>query len=184
LEKKVEVNSPPKVELLNNSSSGCTGSSSAGASSSSSRQSVSEAVTDLVNYIGECENNMALEFIEIGEYEKAIIHLKLASNHHHPGGIFNLGVCYEQGLGVKKSLKRAMQCYHVASGLGHPTAIFNLGVFYAQGLGGLKKDKKAAAKCINTAAKLGQVDAISFLNSSTFDDDNEISFANEIQVKN
>lgn len=153
---KANVNDS-NINLLSNSSS---------TTSSSSRQSVSEAVSDLINYIGECENNMALEYIHVGNYRKAITHLKLASNHHHPAGIFNLGVCFEKGLGVRKSFRRAMECYQVASGLGHSTAMFNLGVFYAQGLGGLKQDRNAAAKCITTAAKLGQPDAVSFLNTS------------------
>ncbi|XP_055377807.1 uncharacterized protein LOC129609722 [Condylostylus longicornis] len=176
--KKANADSP-KLDLLNNSS----GDSGSTASSSSSRQSVSEAVNDLIDYIGDCENNMALEYIHIGDYKKAVTHLKLASNHHHPGGIFNLGVCYEKGLGVKKSLRRAMECYQVASGLGHPTAIFNLGVFYAQGLGGLKQDRNAAEKCITTAAKLGQPEAINFLNSIERENLNQASMVNKIQLK-
>ena len=45
----------------------------------------------------------------------------------------NFGVVYEQGDGVAKDMKKALQYYTIAAEEGHPNANCNLGVMYTQG---------------------------------------------------
>uniref|UniRef100_A0A0K8TS30 Putative extracellular protein sel-1 n=1 Tax=Tabanus bromius TaxID=304241 RepID=A0A0K8TS30_TABBR len=123
------------------------------------KQTVAESVADLVQFLGDTEFQLATQNLAAGHYRSAVKHLKAASSHRHPGATFNLGLCYERGLGVTKNLENAMECYQLASSMGHSKAIYNLGVYYARGLGGLEKDKNAAKKCFITAAKLGQTEA-------------------------
>lgn len=132
----------------------------------------------MVKFLGETEFKLGLQNISAGRYRTAVSHLKLASRHHHVGATFNLGLCYEQGLGVSKNLRRAMECYQYASSMGHPKAMYNLGVYYAQGLGGLKKDYETARHCFIAAAKLGQNEAKKVLGWSFEEEDHKSSINN------
>ena len=49
--------------------------------------------------------------------------------------MFNLAVCYGQGLGVKKNWQRAVWWYKRAAKLGHVPSQIDLGVCYDQGFG-------------------------------------------------
>lgn len=89
----------------------------------------------------------------------AVSHFKLAHGHRHAGATFNLGLCYECGVGVEKDLRKAMRYYRDASALGHAKAMYNLGIFYAQGRGGLRRNRSAARECFVAAATLGSLDA-------------------------
>lgn len=123
------------------------------------KHAIENAVHNLCSTIGEIEFQFGTQNLIAGEYKTAVSHLKLATTHHHAGATFNLGLCYEQGLGVDKNLKTAMECYQVASALGHPKAMYNLGVFYVRGLGGLKRSRKVAQECFLAAARLGVTEA-------------------------
>lgn len=105
--------------------------------------------------IGNIEFQMGMQNIHAHDPKTAVSHFKLATSHMHAGATFNLGVCYELGIGIEKDMKKAMECYRSASSLGHKKAMYNLGVFYAQGLGGLKKSSNAALECFRAADKLG-----------------------------
>ncbi len=48
---------------------------------------------------------------------------------------FNLGVCYENGFGVERNLKKAIQWYEAAAGLFNARAAMNLGILFHYGLG-------------------------------------------------
>uniref|UniRef100_A0A336M399 CSON008943 protein n=1 Tax=Culicoides sonorensis TaxID=179676 RepID=A0A336M399_CULSO len=122
-------------------------------------KTVEDAVNDLLSVLGEIEFQLGVKSINVGDFETAVSHLKLATSHHHAGATFNLGICFENGLGIKQDMHHAMECYQAAADLGHPQAMYNLGIFYAQGLGGLKKSRKAARKCFETAARLGVIEA-------------------------
>lgn len=125
----------------------------------SSPSTVDQAVQNLLAVIGEIEFQLGVKSIGVGDYTTAVSHLKLATSHHHAAATFNLGICAENGLGMKKDMALAMNCYQAATDLGHPEAMFNLAIFYAQGLGGLKKSRKAARKLFETAALLGVQEA-------------------------
>lgn len=133
--------------------------SSSSSQRSSKSSSLDSAVAEFSFTIGEIEYQFAVQDLKADQYRSAVDHLKLATTHHHPAATFNLGLCYEKGLGVDKDLRMAMQCYSLASALGHPKAMYNLGVFYVRGIGGLRKSKKAARECFDSAARLGQKEA-------------------------
>lgn len=128
-------------------------------SSTSSTSSLDSAVAEFSVTIGEIEYQFGVQDLLQDNFKSAVNHLKLATTHHHPAATFNLGLCYERGLGVDRDLKMAMQCYTVASSLGHAKAMYNLGVFYVRGWGGLKRSRKAARECFDSAARLGQENA-------------------------
>lgn len=115
----------------------------------------SEAVDDLILTLGSIEFNLGMQNLRANEPEVAVSHLKLATTHRHPEATFNLGICYELGLGVQKNLKNAMECYRSAAALGNKTAMYNLGIFYIHGRGGLKKNRDAARACFEAANKMG-----------------------------
>lgn len=127
---------------------------------------VESAMENLMSVIGEIEYQLGVENLEIGDYATAVSHLKLGTSHQHAGAAFNLGICYEQGFGVKKSARVAMECFHLASSLGHAQAMYNLGVYYARGLGGLRRSRSMAKKCFTAAADLGLQEAIAALGPS------------------
>lgn len=138
-------------------------------SSSSSSSSIESAVNDLISVLGDIEFELGVNSLTLGDFQTAVSHLKLATSHHHAGATFNLGICFEQGVGVKQDMRLAMECYQAAADLGHPRAIYNLGVFYASGLGGLTKSRKAAKRCFVTAARLGVTEAKLALGVATED---------------
>lgn len=117
--------------------------------------SVEAAIHHLNKTLGHIEFTLGLQNIQADDHKMAATHFKSATSHHHAGATFNLGVCYELGIGVEINLKSAMECYRAASQLGHKKAMYNLGVFYVHGIGGLKKSKKAARACFIAADKLG-----------------------------
>lgn len=153
------VNSGQSQKTRKTSSSDSWTSSKSSSKSSRTSSSLDSAVADFSFTIGEIEYQFAVQDLQAENFKSAVNHLKLATTHHHPAATFNLGLCYERGLGVTRDLKMAMHCYTVASSLGHSKAMYNLGVFYVRGLGGLKRSKKAARECFDSAARLGQPEA-------------------------
>lgn len=121
---------------------------------------VESALENLVAVIGEIEYQLGVQNLEVGDYATAVSHLKLGTSHQHAGAAFNLGICFEQGFGVKKNARVAMECFHLASSLGHPQAMYNLGVYYARGLSGLRRSHSMAKKYFTAAADLGLEQAI------------------------
>lgn len=116
---------------------------------------VNAAVSNLIATLGHVEFRLGVQNVNSEQLDSAVGNFKSATVHRHPAATFNLGVCYELGLGVEKNLRRAMECYRTAASLGHKTAMFNLGVFYVHGYGGLEKNKKAAKACIKAAGEMG-----------------------------
>lgn len=64
---------------------------------------IESAMENLVSVIGEIEFQLGLQNLETGDYPTAVSHLKMGASHRHAGAAFNLGICYEQGFGVKKN---------------------------------------------------------------------------------
>lgn len=113
------------------------------------------AVDNLRSILGGIEFKLGLENIQTNQHKVAVKHFKSATTHRHAGATFNLGLCYELGIGVGKDMVSAAKCYQLASELKHKKALFNLGVFHARGAGGLAKNRDAAAACFEAAEKLG-----------------------------
>lgn len=127
---------------------------------------------------------MGIENVDSGEYTAAAQYFKLATSHQHAGATFNLGICYEQGLGVEKNLKMALECYVAAAAMGHAKATYNVGVFHVHGLAGLKRNRKIARYYFVAAAKLGQADARAALgiSSNSKDDDKQLQQHQQTEI--
>uniref|UniRef100_A0A182IJM5 Uncharacterized protein n=1 Tax=Anopheles atroparvus TaxID=41427 RepID=A0A182IJM5_ANOAO len=126
-------------------------------------ETVDGAFKNLLSVLGEIEFELGRRNLELGEYSAAVSHLKLGASHQHAGAAFNLGICYEQGYGIPKDMRLAMECYQLAADQGHPQAMYNLGVFYARGLAGLRQSRSTAKKYFIAAAELGLEEAIAAL---------------------
>lgn len=114
-----------------------------------------DAVHNLLHILGDIEFQLGVASVQSDRYDLAVSHFKLATSHSHASAAYNLGVCYEEGIGIKKNAKMALECYMLASSLGHAKASYNVGVFHAQGLADLPKNRKAARQYFQEAAKMG-----------------------------
>lgn len=63
------------------------------------------AVSKFVTTVAESAYQLALQSLHVQDYSTAINHLKTATYHNHAGAMFNLGICYENGLGIPKDMK-------------------------------------------------------------------------------
>ncbi|XP_015607485.1 uncharacterized protein LOC107273617 [Cephus cinctus] len=109
--------------------------------------------------MGEFELRFGIKAIEEKRYKDAIKHFSTGATLSSPGSTFNLGLCYEMGIGTLVDNLKAAKYYHDAAEQGHADAMYNLGVFHAQGRGGLPIDTNMARMLFTKAAGLGQVQA-------------------------
>ncbi|XP_072752208.1 uncharacterized protein [Anoplolepis gracilipes] len=109
--------------------------------------------------VGEYELRYGIEALEEKRYKDALMHFSAGANLSSPGSMFNLGLCYELGIGTLADQKKAVKYYNDAAAHDHADALYNLGVFHAQGRGGLSIDIDLARTYFVKAAKLGQVQA-------------------------
>ncbi|KAJ6636176.1 DAP3-binding cell death enhancer 1 [Pseudolycoriella hygida] len=112
-------------------------------------------VQTLLHILGDIEFRLGVASVRTKRYDLAALHFESASGHSHASAAFNLGICYEEGIGVEKNLQMALECYTLASSLGHAKALYNLGVFHARGLADLPKNRETARQYFTEAAKLG-----------------------------
>ena len=71
---------------------------------------------------------------------------------------FELGVCYQDGDGVKQDYSESAHWFRLAAKQGDPTAQFSIGHMYASGIG-CRKDDTKAIRWLRKAAKQGVSDA-------------------------
>lgn len=109
--------------------------------------------------VGESLNRKGISCLSKSTGSEAMALFLRASELKYPPASFNIGQCYELGIGTDQDFKQAAKWYKTASEQGHPTAMYNLGVFYAHGWGGLQADIDCAKTLFVKAAKLGQPDA-------------------------
>jgi TPR repeat protein len=96
---------------------------------------------------------------ESGRYvEAAALWEDVASRENHIAAQFNLGLLYEQGLGVQKQLGKAAHWYRLAAQQGYAPAQFNLGGMYNRGAG-IPKNITEAVYWWAQAAQRGFTDA-------------------------
>jgi len=70
---------------------------------------------------------LALDALESGNLKFGIETLQTcAKNGTNAAALYNLGICYEQGIGVEQDRAKACDYYRQASALGHINAQFNL----------------------------------------------------------
>lgn len=71
-----------------------------------------------------------------GNAQTAFTHLfQLANQTHSRFHLTDLGICYEEGLGIPKNLKEAVKCYQLAADQSFPKAQYQLGNCYRYGNG-------------------------------------------------
>lgn len=72
---------------------------------------------------------------QAGDVTLAVEEFRVAAAEGHSDSQFNLGLMYEQGIGVGKDEKEALTWYLKAAQLGNSNAQFNLAVLYENGRG-------------------------------------------------
>jgi len=90
--------------------------------------------------------------------EKAVKWYKMAAEKGHVSSQLNLGVIYNQGIGVKLDYKEAAKWYQKAAEKGNSKAQLNLGILYDLGRG-VEKDVAKAQENYKKAAMKGMRDA-------------------------
>ncbi len=72
---------------------------------------------------------------------------------------FNLGILYEDGLGVARDIDRALDYYRRGAMLGSPKAMFRAGVMYWLGAPGVTVDRDEGRRYLSMAAAAGDSEA-------------------------
>lgn len=76
---------------------------------------------------------------------------------------FNLGILYEDGLGVPRDIERALGYYRRGAMLGSPKAMFRAGVMYWLGAPGVAVDRGEGRRYLSMAAAAGDSEAQRYL---------------------
>ena len=82
----------------------------------------------------EAQVNKALDLIENGESEKGFKLLRKVAKRGDAGAQFNLGICYNVGVGVEKNPDVALKWWRMAADQGLAEAQTNLGTCYQRGI--------------------------------------------------
>ncbi|WP_372474147.1 hypothetical protein AB4865_02430 [Capnocytophaga sp. ARDL2] len=90
--------------------------------------SAGQGHSEALNYLGTI-------YEEKQEYEKAFESFLLSAENRNLYGQYNLGRCYEKGIGVEKSYEKAMNWYLKSARQGNPSAQFRIGRLYHLGEG-------------------------------------------------
>ncbi|XP_076446795.1 uncharacterized protein LOC143284067 [Babylonia areolata] len=129
------------------------------------------------NYTAVANSVSGVLAVEQGKFMTAVEHLQMASRLGHAPAYFNLAVCYETGLGMKKDLEQAAVYYQMGADVGHTQSIFNLALMTLRGEGGIAKDRAKAIQLLTKAAHKGLAQAQTYLGMYyTEDDDNQQDF--------
>ena len=76
---------------------------------------------------------------------------------------FNLGILYEDGLGVPRDIERALAYYRRGALLGSPKAMFRVGVMHWLGAPGVAVDRGEGRRYLSMAAAAGDSEARRYL---------------------
>lgn len=82
---------------------------------------------------------------------------------------FNLGILYEDGLGVGRDMDRAVAYYRRGAALGSPKAMFRLGLLFWLGAPGVAPDRGEGRRYLSMAAAAGDTEAQRYLAADTPD---------------
>ena len=88
-----------------------------------------------------------------GNPEEAISFFQKAASANNEKAIYNMALCYLNGIGVKADNQKAVELLQKASDLGNPEAMLLLADLHSQGKGGPVDDASALALCEKAAAK-------------------------------
>ncbi len=92
------------------------------------------------------------------DYTRAATWFRTAAEGGNGNARYNLGVLYQQGLGVEKDVDQALSWYRAASLLDHPEARYNLGIAYVEGIG-VAYNPAMAAGYFEQAARVGVIES-------------------------
>jgi uncharacterized protein len=112
--------------------------------------------TPLSAFAGPLEDGFAA--YEAENYTLAIKLFRTAAANESTGAYLNLGIFYEDGIGVEKSDVQAFQWYQKSANAGDKVGQYKLGVFYMLGRGTGKSVEKSSTWLIK-AADQGQIRA-------------------------
>ncbi|XP_077300221.1 uncharacterized protein LOC143921011 isoform X2 [Arctopsyche grandis] len=124
---------------------------------------VKNAENEFKDVLRSIENKLGILAIDNGELQEGLAMLQSSAQRNYAPALFNLAVCYEKGLAVKKDEIMAMELYRAAAVKNHAGAMYNLAVFYGQGRGGLARDMTTAKELMHVAAAQGSEEAVSAL---------------------
>jgi len=93
------------------------------------------------------------------DYATALKLLRSAAEKNNASAQYNLGLMYDNGLGVQRNYAKAVKWYRLAAKQGASSAQTNLGILYANGQGVLQ-DNVLAHSWFNLAETSGNVDAV------------------------
>ena len=108
------------------------------------------------NYRGYAEFKMA-------HYDSARRIWEALDQRNFGEAAFNLGILYEDGLGVGRDIERAMAYYRRGALLGSPKAMFRAGVMYWLGAPGVVADRGEGRRYLSMAAAAGDSEAQRYL---------------------
>lgn len=108
------------------------------------------------NYRGYAEFKMA-------HYDSARRIWEALDQRNFGEAAFNLGILYEDGLGVPRDIGRAMAYYRRGALLGSPKAMFRAGVMYWLGAPGVAADRGEGRRYLSMAAAAGDSEAQRYL---------------------
>lgn len=108
------------------------------------------------NYRGYAEFKMA-------HYDSARRIWEALDQRNFGEAAFNLGILYEDGLGVERDIERAMAYYRRGALLGSPKAMFRAGVMYWLGAPGVAVDRGEGRRYLSMAAAAGDSEAQRYL---------------------
>jgi TPR repeat protein len=92
------------------------------------------------------------------DYEKAFVCFRHAATYDHPGAVFNVGLSYYTGKGVRGDARQAIRWLGRAADLGYARAALMLAVMTVRGHG-VPADREAAQVRFARAVELGDPDA-------------------------
>lgn len=113
-------------------------------------------------YMSHVLNVEAKQLARSQEFIRAVQMFKAAEDLGLAEAKYNLGVCYELGLGVEHNLSKSFQYYSEAANLGHGGALYNLAVFHLEGRG-VPVNEVQGVECMSKASDCGIREAITYM---------------------
>ena len=104
-----------------------------------------------------------------GDHETAVKIMQNCADAGHLGSMVWLAYMYENGFGVQKDLKHAVEIIHRAAKKGYSIGQYHYGMALLQGHG-VEEDKKAGLSWLNRAASQGDADAKALLEKMRYED--------------
>lgn len=113
-----------------------------------------------LNAWGTVMNNTVMSDPDMGrerreETRKAVFGVfKKAAEKGDPNGLYNLGMCYMNGIGCERDYELGFKAFMTAAERGHPEAINNIGGCFRDGIV-VEQDMEAATKWFKRSADFG-----------------------------